>query len=237
VTASQRRTVTVVVAALGVAFLMVWATNAGGGQVILEQRTPSVTEQAEDAAETTESSEDRGGTEDSGRGRPPADGSGAWVRDVTAFVLLVAGLLVTGLILRQLLIRLRGRLAEERLDVPLEPLPHLETARAALERDQQRQRDALAGSDVRNGIVACWVVFEEAAAAAGVDRQPAETASAFVVRFLHLLDVDPRPVGALARLFLEARFSSHPMGADARAHAERALRAIHLDLAHSGAAP
>ena len=58
-----------------------------------------------------------------------------------------------------------------------------------------------------------------------------------MVRFLHLLDVDPRPVGELARLFLEARFSSHPMPPDARPRAEQALAAIHRDLARTGAAP
>ncbi|MET0837212.1 MAG: DUF4129 domain-containing protein [Marmoricola sp.] len=234
-TASQRRTVTVVVAALGAAFLLVWAANAGPGHVILERTVGSVTDQVEPAtpsqvdderADAAESSEDRSPT-----------GGGDWVRDVTAFVLLVAGLLLTALIVRQVFIRIQQRLVEERLVVPLEPLPDLETARAALERDEQRQRDALAGADVRNGIVACWVVFEEAAAEAAVARQPAETASEFVVRFLHLLDVDPRAVGVLAGLFLEARFSSHPLPAGARARAEQALHAIHRDLAHTGATP
>ena len=234
-TASHRRTVTVVVAAVAVAFLLVWAAHAGPDQVILEQRTESLTEQVEDTA-TSETegpgSEPTQSTED----RAPLSG-GDWLRDLTGFALLVTGLLVTGLILRQLLLRIRARLADERLVVPLEPLPDLETARSALERDQQKQRDALAGTDVRNGIVACWIVFEEAAAEADVARQPAETASAFVVRFLHLLDVDPRPVGELARLFLEARFSSHPMPSDAGRHAERALWAIHHDLALTGVSP
>ena len=234
-TASQRRTVTVVVAAVGVAFLLVWAANAGPDQVILEQRTKSVTDQVEDTA-TSQTEGDGREPAQTSEDRAPLSGSD-WLRDLTTFVLLVAGLLVTGLILRQLLLRLRARLADERLVVPLEPLPDLETARSALDRDQQKQRDALAGADVRNGIVACWIVFEEAAAEADVARHPAETASSFVVRFLHLLDVDPRPVGELSRLFLEARFSSHPMPADARRHAERALWAIHHDLALTGATP
>jgi hypothetical protein len=115
-------------------------------------------------------------------------------------------------------------------------LPDFAAARSAVERDRARQQEALAWSDVRNGIVACWVMFEQAAAESHVEKQPAETASAFVIRFLHLLDVDPRAVGELAQLFLEARFSSHPLPSDARARAESALAAIHQDLAGTGAA-
>ena len=58
-----------------------------------------------------------------------------------------------------------------------------------------------------------------------------------MVRFLHSLDVDPRPVGQLAQLFLEARFSTHPMADDARPRAEQALAAIHQDLVRTGAPP
>jgi hypothetical protein len=234
VTASQRRTLTVVVAALGVAFLLVWATAAGPEQVVVAQQS----EQAADESADSRSSEAQSDTVDTGEESDeqlPAQGVGAWAQDLIAFVLLVMGLVVAWLALRQLFLRIRRGLADERLVVPLDPLPDLTTARAAVERDHVRQREALARSDVRNGIVACWVIFEEAAAEAHVAKDPAETASAFVVRFLHLLDVDPRPVGELARLFLEARFSTHPMPDDARPRAEHALAAIHRDLARAGA--
>jgi hypothetical protein len=162
---------------------------------------------------------------------------GAWVQDVTVFVLVVAGLFMATLLLRQLALGIRRQLADERLVVPLDPLPDLEAARAAVERDHGRQRAALASTDVRNGIIACWVVFEEAASESHVAKQPAETASAFVVRFLRSLDVDPRPVGQLAQLFLEARFSTHAMSPDARPRAEAALAAIHHDLSQAGVMP
>ncbi len=76
-------------------------------------------------------------------------------------------------------------------------------------------------------------MLEEAAAEAGVVRRPAETATEFVVRFLHTLDVDPRPVAQLEDLYHEARFSTHPLGSDARTRAEAALEAIHRDLVSS----
>jgi hypothetical protein len=235
VTASQRRTVTVLVAALGVAFLLVWAAAAGPHQLI-ESRTQTVAERADQPPPTQvvqDSEKSQNLTDDTHRST--ADNVGQWAQDLTAFALVVAGLLVGGLLLRQLFLRIRRGLGDERLVLPLEPLPDLKVGRAAVERDHRRQRDALATSDVRNGIVACWVVFEEAAAESHVVKEPAETASAFVVRFLHSLDVDPRPVGELSRLFLEARFSTHPMPADARPRAERALAAIHHDLTHTGA--
>jgi Domain of unknown function (DUF4129) len=237
VTASQRRTVTVLVAALGAAFLLVWAAAAGPQQVVV-QHTQSVVEPPVDQQgvadqPATEQEKPQGHTKE-----PRSAGQVTrWIQDLVAFLLMVAALFVAAMLLRQLFLRIRRSLGDERLVVPLEPLPDLDVARSVVEREHERQLEALATSDVRNGIVACWVVFEEAAAESHVVKQPAETASAFVVRFLHSLDVDPRPVGQLAQLFLEARFSSHPMADDARPRAEQALAAIHRDLVRSGATP
>jgi hypothetical protein len=236
VTASLRRTVTVTVAALGVAFLLVWAATVGPERVIGERHANTVTEQTEQQPSTeTEMSGDQ---RDSPAERPMQGSSLAgWVQDVGTFVVLLAGLLVVGRILGQLLLHIRRRLPGEQLVLPLDPLPNVHTARAAVERDEQRQREALGWSDVRNGIVECWVIFEQAAAEANMAKGPAETATEFVIRFLHILDVDPRPVGELAHLFHEARFSTHPMATDARTRAQEALAGIHRDLAQTGAAP
>ena len=127
----------------------------------------------------------------------------------------------------------RESLPEKQLVLDLEPRPDVEAGRAAIARDRDRPAQALAGSDVRDGIVACWVLMEEAAAEAGVARRPSETATELVVRFLHALDVDPRPVAELARLYHEARFSSHPMGAGARSRAQAGAR-VHPPRARSG---
>ena len=235
-TASLRRTVTVTVAALGVAFLLVWAATVGPERVIGERQATTVTEQTEQQQPSSES--DSSADQRDSPAENPVHGSSfaGWVQDVGAFVVLVAGLLVIGRILGQLLLQIRRRLPGEQLVLPLEPLPDLDAARAAVERDEERQREALGWSDVRNGIVECWVIFEQAAAEANVAKGPAETATEFVVRFLHSLDVDPRPVGELAHLFHEARFSTHPMASDARTRAQQALAGIHRDLAQTGAA-
>jgi hypothetical protein len=76
------------------------------------------------------------------------------------------------------------------------------------------------------------VLLEETAANVGIPRLPAETATELVMRFLHTLNVDPRPVARLAELYHEARFSTHDLPADARQRAEQALAAIHADLEH-----
>jgi hypothetical protein len=52
---------------------------------------------------------------------------------------------------------------------------------------------------------------------------------------LHALDLDPRAIERLARLYREARFSRHPLGEDARAQAAAALEALHADLARVSA--
>ncbi len=126
--------------------------------------------------------------------------------------------------------RLSRELPDKQLVLDLDPLPVVEAGREAMRRDRERYDDALAGSDVRNGIVACWVLLEETAAKVGIPRRPAETATELVVRFLHTLDVDPRPVATLAKLYHEARFSTHELPVDARTRAEQALADIHADL-------
>lgn len=220
----------VIVAALGAAFLLVWAAVVGPGHVTAQPVQSGHEQPVEQQHQRAEQGADDSKVTSDDQQKPHG---GPWVQDLVAVVLTVVGLVILTMILRQLFLVIGRRFLDERLVVPLEPLPDLDLARSAVEREHGRQREALATPDVRNGIVACWVVFEEAAAASQVVKQPAETASAFVVRFLHSLDVDPRPVGVLAGLFLEARFSSHPMAADARTRAEQALEAIHHDLAGS----
>ena len=121
------------------------------------------------------------------------------------------------MLVRLIVLRLARELPDKQLVLDLDPLPLAEAGREALRRDRELYDAALAESDVRNGIVACWVLLEETAANVGIPRLPAETATELVVRFLHTLDVDPRPVARLAALYHEARFSTHELPADARA--------------------
>ncbi|HEX2894301.1 MAG TPA: DUF4129 domain-containing protein [Marmoricola sp.] len=111
--------------------------------------------------------------------------------------------------------------------------------RAGLAEQYADQVAALTRLPPRNGIVQSWVLFEEAARDAGVARARAETTTEFVVRLLHLLDIDPAAVGRLRALYVEARFSAHVVGPAHRDQARSALAAIHreLDLALPAASP
>ncbi len=215
-------------AALAVAVILVAAATTGSAELVgelpLERSVTQTTEDTPRPDSPIESAEDlhasQGGQSD----------FGAWLQELLVFALLVAGLLLTSGVLRLLASRLAGRLPDKQLVLDLDPLPDADVAREALRRDRERHDAALAGSDVRNGIVACWVLLEETAAEIGVTRQPAETSTELVVRFLHAVDIDPRPVSLLAALYQEARFSTHPLPADARGRAEEALAGIHAGL-------
>ena len=230
--ASSRRTVIVMVAALGVAFIMVLAASTGPDGMVGDLPT------SETPVEATQDEPDPAADPAHGtaKDRPfdeTATHLGDWLQDLFYLTLILLGLWVAAGLVRLIVLRLARELPEKQLVLDLDPLPLAEAGREALRRDRGLYDAALAGSDVRNGIVACWVLLEETAANVGIPRLPAETATELVVRFLHTLDVDPRPVARLATLYHEARFSTHELPADARQRAEQALADIHADLDRS----
>jgi Domain of unknown function (DUF4129) len=230
VSASSRRTVIVVVAALGVALVMVLAASTGPEGMIGDlSADDSSTRIVPDEPDATSVPAEYGTDK-----RPfemLATDLGDWLQDLLFLGLLLLGLWLAAGAVRLVVLRLARELPDKQLVLELDPLSVAEAGREAMRRDRGLYDAALAESDVRNGIVACWVLLEETAANVGIPRLPAETATELVVRFLHTLDVDPRPVATLARLYHEARFSTHELPADARTRAERALADIHADLA------
>jgi hypothetical protein len=101
-----------------------------------------------------------------------------------------------------------------------------------IEQDAGARLAAVETGGPRDGIVACWLRLQDSVAACGVPLRPAETSSELVTRVLRALDVDPRAVAGLARLYREARFSDHVLGEESREQARAALRSISHDLAH-----
>ncbi len=230
-TATRRRTATVIVAGLGTAVVLVWAAAVGPGGLVgsRQAEVPAATPSA--APSPTSGVTDEAGAEED----RPADRSRLadpvnWVTDLVTIAAMLVSLWFCGVLLRRAVSAFRRRLPPSRLVLDLDPVPHLDAARESLREDRARLAGALASGGVRNGIVACWVLLEEAAGEAGVARLSAETATEFVVRFLHSLDVDPRPVADLAALYLEARFSTHPLGEDTRERATAALAGVLADL-------
>jgi hypothetical protein len=99
-----------------------------------------------------------------------------------------------------------------------------------VELDEAAQFDALAHGEPRNAIVACWLRLEDDVAAAGWPRHAAETSAEYTARVLAAAGLDGEAVTALAALYREARFSSHPLSEDDRNRAAAALRTVHESL-------
>lgn len=235
-TASLRRTVVVSMAALLVAITLVWAASSGPAGV-LGSPTERPADRSTTTAEPIRPQDDETTQARDQRVEPsrPLD-LAAWLQRAVGLLAVAAGFVVLAAMARALVQRVTRMLPDKQLVLDLEPLPESDAGREAMRERAEVHREALATGDVRNAIVACWVRLEETAGEAGVTRAPAETATEFVVRFLHALDVDPRPVAALARLYQEARFSSHDLPTDARDRAREALDAIAAELERSGAA-
>ena len=156
----------------------------------------------------------------------------AWLGDVIAMAFVTAVCVAVFLALRWLW-RHRWHPPEKPLAVEFEVLP--ERLVEALRQDVAAQLGAVAEGSPRNAIVACWLRLQDIVADAGLPPRPSETSTEFVVRTLRALDLDPRPIGRLAGLYREARFSDHALGEDSRTAAREALEALHEDLRARGA--
>ncbi|ADB30526.1 hypothetical protein Kfla_1425 [Kribbella flavida DSM 17836] len=82
-----------------------------------------------------------------------------------------------------------------------------------------------------DAVIACWVALEEAAASAGVAREPSETPAEFTVRVLGVGGISEPELLRLAELYREARYSTHGSSEDARAQARAALLRLRDELA------
>lgn len=124
--------------------------------------------------------------------------------------------------------RLRRRGLHERRDRHVTPLP--EVLEHEVKVDVDAARAALASGAPRNAIVACWMQLERDAAAAGLAREAAETSAEYVERVVAQSSVDPAPIGELAVLYREARFSRHELRDDHRVRALAALNRVEAAL-------
>lgn len=115
-------------------------------------------------------------------------------------------------------------------DVEFDVLPQVEAVAEALTQDATAQLAAMGEGSARNAIVRCWLRLEEVIAQAGLPRHGWETSAEFTVRILKRLDLDPRSIGELSRLYGEARFSEHELDETARTAARSALEQLHADL-------
>jgi hypothetical protein len=82
-----------------------------------------------------------------------------------------------------------------------------------------------------DAVVACWVALEEAAASAGVPRDPSETPAEFTVRVLGVGGISEPELIRLGALYREARYSTHGSTEEARTVARTALLRLREELA------
>jgi len=102
--------------------------------------------------------------------------------------------------------------------------------RDVVEVDLAAARAALAEGSPRNAIVACWMQLERDAAAAGLSRVSSETSAEYVARVVASSSVDAGPIGELAALYREARFSRHDVSDEHRARALASLERVAVAL-------
>jgi hypothetical protein len=156
----------------------------------------------------------------------------SWVGELVGYAAVLA-LSFGAYLLLSALWRNRWRRPDKPDPVRFEPLPPQEMA-GVIEQDSEARLAAVGTGGPRDGIVACWLRLEESVAACGVPPRPSETSTELVTRVLHSLDVDPRAVATLARLYREARFSDHVLEESSREQARAALHTLSQDLTRSG---
>ncbi len=80
--------------------------------------------------------------------------------------------------------------------------------------------------DPGNAVVKAWQGLQDAAASAGVNRRPAETASEFTARILHRSRGSAAPISVLLSLYQRVRFGEHSPSAQEIADAQNALAVL-----------
>ena len=141
-------------------------------------------------------------------------------------VLLLAVIAITVALWPHLTARRRPRRAPGRAR-PIEPAPDDLVRQVA---STLRTMSQVPDGQVRDGVILCWRRLEQAAEAAGLRRSPAETSSDLADRLLASMPLSEAPLHRLAELYREARFSTHPIPAEAVAQARADLVQLRSEL-------
>jgi hypothetical protein len=84
----------------------------------------------------------------------------------------------------------------------------------------------ISARDPGNGVVRAWQGLQDAAAAAGLERRPAETASEFTARILYRSRNSAEPIDRLLSLYQRVRFGDHSPGPGEIASAHDSLAVL-----------
>ena len=168
--------------------------------------------------------------------QPTGDGAESWpwlgalfnVIGIVLLVFLVAVFVQLAVIPRNPWVRSRLRRWSLRRTGHFEALPELDDRE--LDLDMAAARLALSAGTPRNAIVACWIQLEGDATEVGLPRLDAETSVEYTERVVAASSIDPGPIGELATLYREARFSGHQLEDDHRTRALAALGQVERSL-------
>ena len=210
-----------------VVVLATWAAAIGPDRVFGSDPLPRETssEQADDP-EFSQSDPGEEDEEDEERGWGT---TGILLVELTLAVVLVYLLVLVVRWIRSEVTEDRRRRRRRRVEFEVLPTTP-EQAAEEIVRDADQQLALLREGSPRNGIVACWHLFEVQAEAVGIGREPWETSAEFTLRVLDLVSADEHAVAELAVLYREARFSDHDLGEPVRSSAVDALERIHRGL-------
>ncbi|THV32042.1 DUF4129 domain-containing protein [Glycomyces paridis] len=86
------------------------------------------------------------------------------------------------------------------------------------------------GADPRSAIIACWVHFEQAAGAVGIERESSDTPADLVRRLLERHQLDGEALRRLSESYLRARYSPREVDESDRDQARDALLALRSQL-------
>lgn len=148
------------------------------------------------------------------------------------FVALGLALLI-GLFGAGSLIRVRRRERARPADVPDDSggdVPGSTAGRRLGEAVEAGLVDLDEEGDPRRAVIAAWLRLEQAAAAAGTRREPAETPAELAQRVLRAHDVTPVTLARLADLYRAARYSRQHVDGQMRIEARRALQRLQREI-------
>ncbi|WP_040456525.1 DUF4129 domain-containing protein [Kribbella catacumbae] len=144
----------------------------------------------------------------------------AWVQAIWQAVFWIVATLLVLFLLRALYRMLN------KVELPVPERADNDWERMKVDRLAEAVESGLAAVDsgtATDGVIACWVALEDAAASAGVPRQESETPAEFTVRVLGVGGISEPELLRLAQLYREARYSTHGSSEEARIQARAAL--------------
>lgn len=150
------------------------------------------------------------------------DGGGSSAFGVIVLILLLAGAVVGVAFAVRALLRSQRAAKPAPLPPPLPVEPTIDTE-AAADSLAQSGRILVDDPDPRRAIVAAYGALLAGLEAAGAGRRPFEAPEEHLQRSLRELQIPPEALAEVTRLFLVAKFSTHPLGEADRQQARRAL--------------